>query len=104
MHAIFYGYSTVHFPDFQILSAMPNVHYQLRNADDFFVCRTNSTFIKNMPLIDFPNTWNNLDNGYKEIRSKLLFKKNKVIYLINIVTLDVQKSFVSPVCLSLRVQ
>ena len=75
MHAIFYGYSTVHFPDFQILSAMPNVHYQLRNADDFFVCRTNSTFIKNMPLIDFPNTWNNLDNGYKEIRSKLLFKK-----------------------------
>ena len=75
MHAIFYGYSTVHFPDFQILSAMPNVHYQLRNADDFFVCRTNSTFIKNMPLIDFPNTWNDLDSGYKEIRSKLLFKK-----------------------------
>ena len=83
---------------------MPNVHYQLRNADDFFVCRTNSTFIKNMPLIDFPSIWNDLDNGYKEIRPKLLFKRlSKVIFLINIVTLDVQKLSVSPVCLSLSV-
>ena len=49
IHTIFYGYSTVHFSDFQILSA--KVHYQLRNSDNFSVCRTNSIFIKKMPLI-----------------------------------------------------
>ena len=75
MHGIFYEYNAVHFHNFIKMSAMPNVNYQLRNLDNFFVCRTNSSFVKKMPLIDFPLLWNNLDNSYKVINSKMVVKK-----------------------------
>ena len=83
MHSLFHNYSKVSFPDF-FLNSEVNVHrFSLRNENDFHVPRTNSSFIQKMPLIDFPNTWNELDQSLKEISSRGLFKKQLKLFLLD---------------------
>ena len=57
--------------------------FVLRNDNDYFVPRTNLTFVQKMPLIDFPLTWNRIDQSLKEISSKLLFKKTIKLELLD---------------------
>ena len=75
MHAIVHNYSSVCFPHF-ITNLTFNAHrFNLRNENDFFVPRTDSSFVQRMPLIDFPAAWNNIDQSLKSIASKQSFKK-----------------------------
>ena len=83
MHSLMYGHSAVIYPHF-ISNLNANEHrYVLRNDDDYFVPRTNLTFVQKMPLIDFPLTWNRIDQSLKEISSKLLFKKTIKLELLD---------------------
>ena len=76
MHSIAHNYCPVNFPFFNFNMDMNNHRFDLRNDNDFYVQRATSTFVQNMPLISFPSSWNNLDQNYKSITSKLLFKKS----------------------------
>ena len=58
MHSLVYGYSAVTFHDFYP-NRDANLHnFALRNDNDFFVIRSNNSFVHKMPLIDFPMCWN----------------------------------------------
>ena len=76
MHAIAHSYSAVTFPQFS-LNFQANTHrFNLRDDNNFYIPRTNISIVQKMPMIDFPNTWNNLDHSLKEITQKSLFKKS----------------------------
>ena len=83
MHSIKHGHSAVNFPHFVSNMSVNDHLYSLRNDDDFFVTRTNLSFIQKMPLIDFPTSWNSIDQSLKEITSKNLFKKNIKLELLD---------------------
>ena len=70
MHSIAHQYSPVCFPQF-VFNLTANEHrYTFRNNRDFFVHRTHLTMVQKMPFIDFPSTWNSIDQSLKEISSK----------------------------------
>ena len=75
MHSIAHQYSSVNFPQFISNRSVNEHRYTFRNESDFFVHRTNLSTVQKMPLIDFPSTWNNIDQSLKEIPSKIVFKK-----------------------------
>ena len=59
MHAIDHSYSALTFPQFTF-NSQANMHrFNLRN--DFFIPGTNISTVQKVPIVDFPNTWNNLD-------------------------------------------
>ena len=97
MHSIAHKYSAVEFVNF-----FPNLFVELRrqglrNDCDFFVPRTNSTFITKMPFINFPLTWNALDSSFKSISSRNSFKSvTKMSLLDNYANFRCNK----PVCVS----
>ena len=74
MHSIHCNYSAVNFAHF-FKNSSTNVNYTLRDADNFFVMRTNVNLVEKMPIVDFPKIWNSLDNCYKNISTRLAFKK-----------------------------
>ena len=75
MHAIVHNYSPVTFPFFNFNLNVNEHRFNFRNDNDFHIQRTNSTLVQSMPLINFPATWNNLDQSLKSISSKITFKK-----------------------------
>ena len=83
MHAIAHQYSTVNFPHFFSNQASNDHRFSFRNDSDFFVYRTNLSSVQKMPLIDFPSTWNDIDQSLKEIPSKLRFKKTVKLELLD---------------------
>ena len=83
MHSCAHNYSPVNFPDFS-LNRETNTHrFNLRNYNDFYVPRTSSSFIQKMPLVDFPSSWNALDQSFKDISSKGAFKKQIKLSLLD---------------------
>ena len=69
MHAIAHSYSAVTFPQFT-LNFQANTHrFNLRD-NDFYIPRTNISTVQKMPIVDFPNTWNDLIHSLKEIMQK----------------------------------
>ena len=74
MHAIAHNYSSVSYPSFALNSVVGDHRFNLRNDSDFFVPRATFNIVSKMPLIDFPNTWNCLDQSIKDIPSLSHFK------------------------------
>ena len=75
MHAIVHNYSPETFPFFNFNLNVNEHRFNFRNDNDFHNQRTNSTLVQSMPLINYPATWNNLDQSLKSISSKITFKK-----------------------------
>ena len=83
MHALYYRYSAVSYPQF-ISNQIANDHrFILRNESDFNVIRTNLSIVEKMPLTDFPRVWNSIDQDLKDISSKTLFKKTLKLELLD---------------------
>ena len=83
MQSLAHNHSVVKFPHF-IRNSEANLHrFDFRNESDFFVERTNYQFVRKMPYIDFPSTWNSIDSSLKKISSKPLFKKTIKLELLD---------------------
>ena len=57
-------------------------HYNLRNADDFFLPRCRYEYLKNHPKIRFAKLWNELPGNLKEINSRKAFIEKLKDYLM----------------------
>ena len=77
MHSIAHNQSVVKFPNFRKLSEIQEHPYPLRNLDDFYIQRTDYQKVTKMPLINLPYTWNSIDETFKCITSRNIFK-NKI--------------------------
>ena len=77
MHPIAHNQSVVKFPNFRKLSEIQEHPYPLRNLDDFYIQRTDCQKVTKMPLINLPYTWNSIDETFKCITSRNIFK-NKI--------------------------
>ena len=75
LHPIVHNYSVSKFSNFKKLINVHGHEYPLRNNNDFFIPRPLCSKVSKMPLIDFPTTWNNIDESFKKIQSKNSFKK-----------------------------
>ena len=75
LHPIAHAHSALELSYFRKQSSVWGHEYPLRNNNDFHVPRSMNYKVSKMPLIDFPSTWNRLDNSIKSINSKTIFKK-----------------------------
>ena len=82
MHSLVYNHTPVIYQDF-FPNREVNWHFNLRNSNDFFVARAYSTLVHKMSLVNFPQTWNDLDQSIKDISSKIAFKKQLKLYLLD---------------------
>ena len=57
---------------------------------------SNVNIVEKMPIVDLPSTWNGLDEFYKNISSRVVFKRkpSKLTYLKNEEILTAPKPFV----------
>ena len=76
MHPLAHNYSVVSFRNFQKASVVQIHEYPLRNNNDFYIPRSTNSKVTKMPLIDFPSTWNSIDESLKKFMSKNSFKKS----------------------------
>ena len=83
MHSLMYNYTPVTYQDFFLNREASWNYFNLRNSNDFFVARAHSNLVQKMPLIDFPQSWNDLDQSFKDISSKIGFKKQLKLYLLD---------------------
>ena len=83
MHSIAHNYSTVNFPHF-LTNLDVNTHrFTLRDQHHFFILRTVNAMVQKMPIVDFPLSWNNIDESLKDIASKNIFKKTVKLELLD---------------------
>ena len=83
MHSIAHKYSAVEFPHFLTNREASDHRFIFRDTHNFSIPRTSLSMVQKMPLIDFPLTWNNIDESLKEITSKNLFKKTLKLELLD---------------------
>ena len=83
MHPLAHNCSPVSFRNFIKLSDVQLHDYPLRNNNDFYIPRGFTSVVSKMPLIDFPYTWNALDEPLKIFMSKNVFKKSVKERLMN---------------------
>ena len=83
MHSLFYNYSAAQFPNFILNNTIQQHRFSFRNDLDFFVPRAYVSCVQKMPLIDFPKTWNSIDQSLKDISSKQTFKINSKLELLD---------------------
>ena len=83
LHPIAHNYSVSKFPNFRKLVNVQGHEYPLRNNNDFFIPRPLNSRISKMPLIDFPSTWNRIEEHLKNIQSKNIFKKQLKLFCMD---------------------
>ena len=83
LHPIAHNYSVSQFPNFRKIINVQEHEYPLRNNNDFFIPRPLNSRISKMPLIDFPSTWNRIEEHLKNIQSKNIFKKQLKLFCMD---------------------
>ena len=83
LHPIAHALSVSELSYFRKQSSVRGHEYPLRNNNDFHVPRSMFYKVSKMPLIDFPSTWNRLDDSVKTIKSKSIFKKQLKLFCMD---------------------
>ena len=75
--------TSIQFPHFLTNREASDHRFTFRDTHNFSIPRTSLSMVQKMPLIDFPLTWNNIDESLREITSKNLFKKTLKLELLD---------------------
>ena len=65
-----------------------NEHYNLRNANDYFIHRHKFEYLKKFPFILFPVKWDNFEMVSKTDPNRMIFKNALKLHLLDSITIE----------------
>lgn len=90
------------FQDYFLQNSERGLNPGLRNANDYFVPRVRSEYLRRFPFVSVPSAWNNFPVEIKQSESKNIFKSASKAYLIDKLQGFTCERLLCPCCLNTR--